>query len=131
MSLAPAAFFAPCSACSRLLSALAGGPVGCGEPSGLVDVGFEPGELAVPVCVVWGVVDATWPTLPAPLAGIVSGGGVGATRGCDAGVVPGDVVGAALDWGALDVPVAELLVDGEFEAVVPGGAEVVCGSPGL
>jgi hypothetical protein len=40
-------------------------------------------------------------------------------------------VGAALDWGALDVPVAELLVDGEFEAVVPGGAEVVCGSPGL
>jgi hypothetical protein len=132
VSLAPAAFFAPCSACSRLLFALAGGLVGCGEPGWLVGRGLEPGEPGVPVCVVWGVVvTAEWPgRLPGAVAPMVGSRGV--TGGDNAGGVPVGVPAVALDVGAVDVPVAELLVDGGFEAVVPGADELVWdGSPGL
>jgi hypothetical protein len=54
------------------------------------------------------------------------------TGGDNAGGVPVDVPAAGVDCGPVDVTVGEVAVDGGFEAVVPGGDELVWdGSPGL
>jgi hypothetical protein len=128
--LAPAAFFAPCSACSRWLSRLPGDSGGCDEPGWLVGGEVGPGGPGGPFSPLRDV-GAAWPTLPAPLAGIVSGGGSGDVARGDGAGVPVDALAVALDVGAVDVPAAEVLVDGAFEAVVPGGVELGWGGPGL